>query len=119
MFYVCDTLNKFHQAYIYSCHHYSCFILFYFVEVECGLPLYFKCKSFQVIVDYPPSECVFEGVAHPPLVKILIYIFFWPCPFQEKKYFRPWKKYLLPLGICNRKTNLFVIPLHIYKETKH
>jgi len=87
------------------------------VEVECGLPLYFKRKSFQEVVDYPPFECVVEIVDHPPLIEVLIYIFFWPCPFQKKKYFHPWKKFLLPLG--NRKINLFVNPLHTYKETKH
>jgi hypothetical protein len=55
----------------------------------------------------------------PPLVEILIYIFLWPCSFQEKKSFCSWKKFLLPLGICNKKISLFVNPLHTYKETKH
>jgi hypothetical protein len=39
------------------------------VEIECGLPLYFKHKSFQEVVDYPPFEHV-EIVDHPPLVKV-------------------------------------------------
>jgi hypothetical protein len=55
------------------------------VEINCGLPLYFKPKSFQEAVDYPPFECIVEIVKHPPFIEVLIYIFFWPCPFQEKK----------------------------------
>jgi hypothetical protein len=41
------------------------------MEVECGLPLYFKRNSFQEVVDYPPFECVVEIVDHPPLVKVV------------------------------------------------
>ncbi len=37
------------------------------MEVECGLPLYFKHKSFQEVVDYPPFESVVEIMNHPPL----------------------------------------------------
>jgi len=40
------------------------------VDVECGLPLYFKCKSFQKVMDYPPFECVVEIMDHPPLVEV-------------------------------------------------
>jgi hypothetical protein len=42
-------------------------------------------KSFQEVVDYPPFERVVEVEDHPPLVKVLIYTFLWPCPFQKKK----------------------------------
>jgi hypothetical protein len=45
------------------------------VEIECGLPFYFKHKKFQKVVDYPPFESVIEIGDHPPLVKVLIYIF--------------------------------------------
>jgi len=55
------------------------------VEIECGLPLYFKCKCFKEVVDYSPFEHVVEVMDHPPFVEVLIYIFFGPCPFQEKK----------------------------------
>jgi hypothetical protein len=82
MFRANDTLNRLHHAYVYYyCH--NCFV--FCMEVECGLPLYFRCKSFQMVVDYPPFGHVFEGVDHPPFVKVLIYIFLWPFPFQEKK----------------------------------
>jgi hypothetical protein len=77
-----DSLNDSHHAYIYYCHHYNCF---FFVEVECGLPFYFRRKSFQKVVDYPPFEHVVKIVDHTLLIKILIYIFFWPCPFQKKE----------------------------------
>jgi hypothetical protein len=51
-------------------------ILFiFFVEVECGLPLYFKHKSFQEVVDYPPFEHLVENVDHPPLIEVLSYLF--------------------------------------------
>jgi hypothetical protein len=30
----------------------------FFVEVECGLPFYYKHKNFQEVVDYPPFEHV-------------------------------------------------------------
>jgi hypothetical protein len=43
----------------------------FFVEVKCALPFYFKHKSFQEVVDYPPIEHV-EIVDHPPLIEILI-----------------------------------------------
>ncbi len=82
-------------------------------------PFYFKHKSFEKVVDYPPFEHVVEIVDHPFLIKILIYILFWPCPFWKIKLFHPWKKWLLPLSICDRKINLFMNLLHIYKETKH
>jgi hypothetical protein len=39
------------------------------MEVKCGLPFYFKCKSFQEVMDYPPFEHV-EIMDHPPLVKV-------------------------------------------------
>jgi hypothetical protein len=55
------------------------------MEVKCGLPFYFKCRSFQEVVDYPPFERVVEIVDHPPLIEVLIYIFLCPCPFQKKK----------------------------------
>jgi hypothetical protein len=85
-------------------------------------------------VDYPSTSNVrifkrlwithllnvlIEIMNHPPLVKVLIYIFLWPCPFQENKYFHPWRKFLLPLNMCNRKISLFLNPLYNYKETKH
>jgi hypothetical protein len=38
--------------------------------VECGLPFYFKCKSFEEVVDYPPFERVVEIVNHPPLIEV-------------------------------------------------
>jgi hypothetical protein len=96
-------------------------VLFYFscVEVECELAFYFKHKCFQKVMDYPPFERVVEVEDHPPLVKFFIYIFLWPCPFQEKIEFHPWNKFLWPLNIYNRKINFFMSPLHIYKETKH
>jgi hypothetical protein len=34
--------------------------LYSFVEVECGLPLYFKCKFFQEVADYPPFGQSFD-----------------------------------------------------------
>jgi len=55
------------------------------MEVKCGLPFYFKCRSFQEVVDDPLFECVVEIVDHPPFIKVLIYIFLYPSPFQEKK----------------------------------
>jgi hypothetical protein len=39
------------------------------VEIKCGLPLYFKCKYFQKVVDYLFFEHV-EIVNHSPLVKV-------------------------------------------------
>jgi hypothetical protein len=33
-------------------------------------PLYFKNKSFQEVVDYPPFECVVKIVDHPPFVEV-------------------------------------------------
>ncbi len=39
------------------------------MESECGLPLYFKHKSFKEVVDYPPFEHV-QIVDHPPLAKV-------------------------------------------------
>jgi hypothetical protein len=29
-----------------------------FLEVECGLPFYFKLKNIQKVMDYPPFEHV-------------------------------------------------------------
>jgi hypothetical protein len=55
------------------------------MENECGLPLYFKHTSFQEVVDYPPFKRVVEIVDHPSIIKVLIYILFWPFPFQEEK----------------------------------
>ncbi len=55
--------------------------LYFFVEVQSELPLYFKCKTFQEVVDYPPFGHVVEIVDHPTFVKVLMYIFLSPCPF--------------------------------------
>ncbi len=38
----------------------------FFVEVECGLPFYFKHKSFQKVMDYPPFEHV-DWDCGPPI----------------------------------------------------
>jgi hypothetical protein len=60
------------------------FFLF-FCGSECGLPFYFKRKSFQKVVDYPPFELVVKIMDHPLFIEVLMYIFLWPCTFQEKK----------------------------------
>jgi hypothetical protein len=60
-------------------------IVVFLVEVECGLPFYFKCKCFQEVVDYSPFEHVVEVMDQPPFVEVLIYIFLGPCPLQKKK----------------------------------
>ncbi len=39
------------------------------MEIECGLPLYFKHKRFQEVVDYPSFEHV-QIVDHPSFAKI-------------------------------------------------
>ncbi len=75
-----------HHAYVYYCHQYSYFG-FFLVETECGLPFYFKHKKFQKVVDYPPFESVIEIGDHPPLVKVLIYIFFGHVHFKRRNSF--------------------------------
>jgi hypothetical protein len=95
VFHAHDNLNKPLSRLHYSCGHYSCFVYF-FVEVKCGLSLYFKCKCFQKDMDYPPFEHIVEVVDHPPFVKVLIYIYFWPCLFQEKNSFDHGKSYYYP-----------------------
>jgi hypothetical protein len=55
------------------------------VEIECGLPFFFKRKNFQKVVDYPNFERFVEIMDHPPFIEILIYSFFLLGPFQEKK----------------------------------
>ncbi len=94
-------------------------VLFFFIEVECGLPLYFKGKNFQKVGLPHLLNVLIEIVDHQPLVEVLISIFIGPCPFQKKKKLCAWNKFLLPLGICNKKIGLFMNPLHTYKETKH
>jgi hypothetical protein len=55
-----------HQAYVYSCCHYNCFIyLFIYGGNQMWITSYFKHKSFQEVVGYPRFEHV-EIVGHPP-----------------------------------------------------
>jgi hypothetical protein len=55
----------------------SLFLFYFLVEI--------KCNFFQKVVDYSPFEHVVEIVDHRPFIEVLIYILFWPCPFQKKK----------------------------------
>ncbi len=83
------------------------------------ITLYFKHKNFQKVVDYPPFERVVEIVDHPPFVEIFDLHIHFTMSISRKKKNRPWKRFSLPLGICNKEISLFMNPLHTYKETKH
>jgi hypothetical protein len=107
-----------HYAYIYSCRHYNYY--FYFLwKSNVDYPSTSNIRVFKRLWITYFLNMLIKIMNHPPFVKVLIYIFLWPCPFQEKKPFHPWKKFLLPLSICNRKISLFMNPLHNYKDTKH
>ncbi len=84
-------------------------------------------------VDYPfaSNVSVFQRLWITHLLNMLLrlwtthflskfwFTFFLAMFISREKIILSMEEVLLPLGICNRKINLFVSPLHTYKETKH
>ncbi len=47
-------------------------------------PFTSNVKKFKRIQNTHLLNVLIEIMDHPPLIEVLIYIFLWPCLFQEK-----------------------------------